>query len=797
MMIMNHFEAMFRKIYLRFRHVLPFGVRRFLSKTYYAFNRRKFASGVLGNDPSPDFSNSVELRELFAGKNVILIQPTFMNRQGNLYMYGGAERYVLELEKIVRSLGLNMLVVQLGDRENKNGFWICNYNAVQVVGLSIENPENLILEIEQFLIHDALIIFSPFTLAMNSKKKIRSIGISHGVFWDSPNYHTNQNALHAAVNRINRLVSVDTNTVNSLRSLGMGEVIKNKYEIIKNFYEPQTFSINQSTSADAINILYPRRLYEARGFYLICEILSEILSIDPRVTLTFLGSGDEQELDVAKKLVTLNPGRVFHHTESPEDVWGHYFNSDIVLIPTMYSEGTSLSAIEALSCGKIVIASDVGGLTDLIIDGFNGYLCQPTSSSFLATINKAIRNLDTVDDVRENAKKSVLPLEISRWVDAWRHIFVSYFPEPQIDSDTSKVIYFGSTEWLDLPQRAQGLLSMIASKRNTFYVNNSVHQGEDSVEVETTSEGVKVITITMPEGPWNAGFEATHEICTGISRNLGEFIANETAIVCGHPSWLIATKSFGCVKIYDRFDDWQAFSIPKTWSRSQILAFSKEYEDEAINLANGVVFTSQNLKVSSRPSLFLPNGFNSEKASLARKSLAGSTLKPNKAGFFGAFADWVEVDLIYQLALANPTTEFEIIGPVSVNVDSLEALSNVKFFPVMNQIALYVKALEWKIGLIPFKVNSLTASADPIKAYEYMSLGIPILASPLPSLNDFPAEGIRIYNDLEEALRLFQEMLLVSPQTPSLGLESWLSKQTWAERAEELIRFMDSLPDND
>jgi glycosyltransferase involved in cell wall biosynthesis len=794
---MGRLKITLRKLYFRFRHILPIEARRFLSKTYYEFNRRKFDSNAHGIDSLADLSDSKELRELFADKNVILIQPTFMNRQGNLYMYGGAERYVLELEKIVRSLGLNMLVVQLGDREDKNGFWICDYNTVQVVGLSIENPENLILEIEQFLIHDALIVFSPFTLALNSKKKTRSIGISHGVFWDSPNYHTNQNALRAAVSRINKLVSVDTNTINSLRSLGMGEVIKDKYEIIKNFYEPQSFSTDEPTSRSAINILYPRRLYEARGFYLVCEILSEVLSIDPRVTFTFLGSGDEQELEVAKKLVALNPGRVFHHTENPENVWAHYFNSDIVLVPTMYSEGTSLSAIEAMSCGKIVIASDVGGLTDLIIDGFNGYLCQPTSSSFLATISRVIRNLETLDEVKENAKKSVLPLEISRWVAAWNRIFAFYFPEQQIDNNSSRLIYFGSTEWTDLPQRAQGLLTVIASKRNTFYVNNSVHEGEDSVEIETTPEGVKIITVTMPEGPWNAGFEATQEVSAGIARNLGEFVTSETAIICGHPSWLIATKNFYCVKIYDRFDDWQAFSIPKTWSRSQIIAFSKEYEDEAINLANGVMFTSKNLSVSGVPSLFLPNGFNFEKAAIARKSFSGSELKQNKAGFFGAFADWVEVDLIHQLAVANPTTKFEIIGPVSVNVDSLEALDNVKFFPVMNQTALYITALEWKVGLIPFKINDLTASADPIKAYEYLSLGVPILASHLPSLNDFPPEGISIYDDHEEALRLFQEMLLDDPQTRSQDAENWLLQQTWEQRSEELIRFIDLLPDND
>jgi glycosyltransferase involved in cell wall biosynthesis len=782
-----------KHIYMKFRHRLPYPVRRRVSKAYHSLRSQNITSSISKDDLASAISTSMKLRLIFAEAKVIVIQPTFMNLEGDRYMFGGAERYLLELNKICDSMGLRMVVVQLGDPRSKAGFWVHNYSGMNVVGISEENSENLIMKIQQFLTDETLVIFSPFTLAINSKKRFRNLGISHGVFWDSPNYYMDKNHLKAALHRLDTLISVDTNTINSMRSVGLGDDLAGKYKILKNFYEAQPTPTDGFEQPRSINILYPRRLYEARGFYLICEILHKLLSLNSDITFTFLGSGEEQDINVAKKFVSAYPGRIFHFTENPQDVWVHYNNADIVLIPTMYSEGTSLSAIEALSCGKIVIASDIGGLTDLIIDGFNGYLCQPDPTSFLRAIEVAVSNLDSLDYMRVNAKNSVVTLELSKWKNEWEKIFQKYFHSRTIEEPGKSLIYFGSTEWNDLPQRAQGLLSRVSGDREVFYVNNSVHHGEDSLDMQTNSEGVKILTITMPEGPWNAGFAATKEICIGIARNISSTINKGTVIMCGHPSWVFATESFDNLKIYDRFDDWQAFSVPKEWTPSQILAFSKIYEDDALKIVDGLTFTSKKLSVEGIPSLFLPNGFDVEKANMAHQTFADTVSKNKKVGFFGALADWVDVDLIKVLADANPEIEFEIIGAVSADVSSLQKLGNVHFYPVMNQIALYVKAAEWRVGLIPFKINSLTESADPIKAYEYTALNIPILASRLPSLEEFPQERIRIYDTHSEALRYLQELIEESHILNSANLNKWVNQQTWSKRIEDLFGFIEFL----
>lgn len=106
-------------------------------------------------------------------------------------------------------------------------------------------------------------------------------------------------------------------------------------------------------------------------------------------------------------------------------------------------------------------------------------------------------------------------------------------------------------------------------------------------------------------------------------------------------------------------------------------------------------------------------------------------------GFVGAVADWIDTDIIKYLAKNLPEEQVHIIGPVSVNVDELRRMSNVKLYGRQDYAKLPELLKKFKVAIAPFKINSLTLSVNPIKFYEYCSAEKITVATRLPELEAY------------------------------------------------------------
>jgi len=117
---------------------------------------------------------------------------------------------------------------------------------------------------------------------------------------------------------------------------------------------------------------------------------------------------------------------------------------------------------------------------------------------------------------------------------------------------------------------------------------------------------------------------------------------------------------------------------------------------------------------------------------LARERAADRPL----IGFFGEVRDWFASDLIEAAATQHPDWDFEIIGRIQIDVSVLEALPNVRFTGPVPYPDLPRAAARFDVGLIPYRLTSLTRAINPLKGLEYLALGLPVVATPLPALDD-------------------------------------------------------------
>ncbi len=106
------------------------------------------------------------------------------------------------------------------------------------------------------------------------------------------------------------------------------------------------------------------------------------------------------------------------------------------------------------------------------------------------------------------------------------------------------------------------------------------------------------------------------------------------------------------------------------------------------------------------------------------------------AGYHGMIARWFDFDLMDQVARDRRDIHFVLVGPV--DPDTVDALSALTRHPNVHhlgprpssEIAAYVQSFD--VGLVPFVVDDLTEAVSPLKMYEYMAAGVPVVATQLP-----------------------------------------------------------------
>jgi glycosyltransferase involved in cell wall biosynthesis len=103
-------------------------------------------------------------------------------------------------------------------------------------------------------------------------------------------------------------------------------------------------------------------------------------------------------------------------------------------------------------------------------------------------------------------------------------------------------------------------------------------------------------------------------------------------------------------------------------------------------------------------------------------------------GFFGLIHEWVDQDLVCAIADAFPAATVVLIGKVQVDAESLRTRRNIRLLGQKAYADLPRYSAYFDVGLIPFAYNDLTLAVNPIKLREYLSAGMPVVATDLPEI---------------------------------------------------------------
>ena len=136
---------------------------------------------------------------------------------------------------------------------------------------------------------------------------------------------------------------------------------------------------------NSLEILYVGRLEFRKGVHTLIRAFKDVQENVPQAELTFIGANcGMKDYLLSKTLQLRYPEKVKFIEQLPRNRLVEYYQrSTVCVVPSIW-ENYPYTCLEAMACGKPVIACDTGGLKDIITHRFNGILFPPESSRALS-----------------------------------------------------------------------------------------------------------------------------------------------------------------------------------------------------------------------------------------------------------------------------------------------------------------------------------------------------------------------------------------------------------------------------
>ena len=351
-------------------------------------------------------------------ERVVIHTTDYLNFDGS-YSAGGRQRHVRDLAKVVQDdWQREVLIVQKGTRDFSK---TCDVG-LPVIGIKSNlgaygDPQFAYKVSRMIQPSDGLLYSSgedawPFFRA-------GSKAIQHGIWWDGPQSwvvrRIQKHRAIACMKTVKSMLCVDTNFINWLRCQGeTGLNLCNKCIYIPNYADLNQIVQTASDKQLPLSLICARRYEEKRGTSLFIDALCILKKKHfPFVAhISTVGGMSEIQQRIS---ISLLGGEVTVTEDSMDTVLKRYGSADVAVVPTRWSEGTSLACVEAICAGVPVVTTPVGGLGNLVIPGFNGLVVTPTA----VAIADAIQQFADVALLR-NMSKNCFGMRAALGKNHWR-----------------------------------------------------------------------------------------------------------------------------------------------------------------------------------------------------------------------------------------------------------------------------------------------------------------------------------------------------------------------------------------
>jgi glycosyltransferase involved in cell wall biosynthesis len=226
--------------------------------------------------------------------------------------------------------------------------------------------------------------------------------------------------------------------------------------------------------------------------------------------------------------------------------------------------------------------------------------------------------------------------------------------------------------------------------------------------------------------------------------------------------------------------------------------------DDLLRTARLVLTTSETLyqqaQMIRNDALLCPNGVDYAHFAISgqRRDQPPDDLAPLLAqgkpmiGYYGALARWFDYPLVEAVATSRPDLVFILIGldyDGSLKASGLLNLPNVHWLGLRNYSDLPRYLHSFDVAMIPFELNTITHATSPLKLFEYLAGGKPVVVTPMQESLRY--EGVLVASSPGEFSRQLDRALELRSSPDYLALIDRVAREnTWEVRARHILEAL-------
>ena len=146
--------------------------------------------------------------------------------------------------------------------------------------------------------------------------------------------------------------------------------------------------------------------------------------------------------------------------------------------------------------------------------------------------------------------------------------------------------------------------------------------------------------------------------------------------------------------------------------------------------------------------------------------------------YVGTIASWFDQELVIRCAENLKNINFVLLGPAISNTIRMKPITNIYMLgsKPYDSLPQYLKGAD--VAIIPFKVNKLVNYINPVKLYEYMASGLPVVATNWEEIRRMKSPAL-LANDEGEFCECIKEALEVRDRAPFI---CYAKANSWEKR---------------